>query len=307
MIGAQITIPTKRRNSLICHFYLESLFSASSSNERKFWGFLIFGKALNRISAFPDGGPYLGPMFSKNFMRCLINQLSDSERYLHKAAHKCMRALLQKAELTPWTVPVIFARLVSNSGTPNFGSLTKTKYVDKIMILADEDGLDAIIGEFRKILLNPLESKESSDSGEESQQRKTKAAEVRRQWVADQMITLIRNGKSVKAEVWIKNAVSLLAGFGFLEVPVRGAELGIPVSSTSQAMFRSRLMSCLSHLLSVKDNISGDETWPYRAVKKAINSKDTLAIELDDTIEIAIKNAQSTLKEINKKVKSLPI
>ena len=246
-------------------------------------------------------------MFSKNFMRCLINQLSDSERYLHKAAHKCMRALLQKAELTPWTVPVIFARLVSNSGTPNFGSLTKTKYVDKIMILADEDGLDAIIGEFRKILLNPLESKESSDLGEESQQRKTKAAEVRRQWVADQMITLIRNGKSVKAEVWIKNAVSLLAGFGFLEVPVRGAELGIPVSSTSQAMFRSRLMSCLSHLLSVKDNISGDETWPYRAVKKAINSKDTLAIELDDTIEIAIKNAQSTLKEINKKVKSLPI
>ncbi|KAG0125497.1 DNA polymerase phi-domain-containing protein [Tuber indicum] len=279
----------------------ESLFSASSSNHRKFWGFLIFGKALNQIFVFSDGGSYLAPMFSKNFMRCLINQLSDPERYLHKAAQKCIRTLLQKAESTPWTAPVIFAQLVSNNGTPNFDSLTKTKYVDKIMILADEDGLDAIIGGFRKILLDPLQPKWNSDLGEESRQQKTKTAEVRRQWAADQILTLIRNGKSVKAESWIGNAVSLLAGFGFLETPVRGAELGIPVSPASQLMFRSRLMSCLSHLLSTKDDISGNETWPYRAVKKTLNNKETLTIELDDTIETAIKSAQSTLKKINKK------
>ncbi|PWW79058.1 hypothetical protein C7212DRAFT_275448 [Tuber magnatum] len=279
----------------------ESLFSASSSNERKFWGFLIFGNALNRILAFPDGGSYLAPVFSKNFMRCLINQLSDPERYLHKAAQKCARTLLQKAESTPWTAPVIFAQLVSNNGTPNFDSLTKTKYADKIMILADEDGLGAVIGEFRKILLDPLGSKGNSYSGEESQQQKVKTAEVRRQWAADQMLTLVRNGKSVKAESWIKSAVSLLAGFGFLEAPVRGTELGAPVSPTSQAMFRSRLMSCLSNLLSIKDNVSGDETWPYRAVKKALNHKDTLVLELDDTIRTSIENAQSTLKEINKR------
>jgi DNA polymerase phi len=59
----------------------ESLFSRSASNERKYWGFVIFQRALPRVKA--DDLPML---FTKNFMRTWINHLSRFDRYLHSFA-----------------------------------------------------------------------------------------------------------------------------------------------------------------------------------------------------------------------------
>jgi DNA polymerase phi len=59
----------------------ESLFSITSSPERKYWGFQMFEKALPRISERD-----LPMLFTKNFMRTWINHLSKRDRYLHKAA-----------------------------------------------------------------------------------------------------------------------------------------------------------------------------------------------------------------------------
>jgi DNA polymerase phi len=61
---------------------IESLFSSTSSPERKYWGFQLFQKALPKIRN-PQDLPFL---FTKNFMRTWINHLSKSDRYLHKAA-----------------------------------------------------------------------------------------------------------------------------------------------------------------------------------------------------------------------------
>ena len=67
----------------------ESLFASTSSPERKYWGFQVFQKALPRVSA--DDMPML---FTKNFMRSWINHLSNSDRYLHKAARQVVRIAL---------------------------------------------------------------------------------------------------------------------------------------------------------------------------------------------------------------------
>lgn len=67
---------------------LESLFSSTSSPERKYWGFQVFTKALPRVNA--DDMPML---FTKNFMRSWINHLSNSDRYLHKAARQVVSIL----------------------------------------------------------------------------------------------------------------------------------------------------------------------------------------------------------------------
>ena len=64
----------------------ESLFSAAASNERKYWGFQIFQKALPRVPAAD-----LPMLFTKNFMRSWINHLSNSDRYLHKIAKQVVR------------------------------------------------------------------------------------------------------------------------------------------------------------------------------------------------------------------------
>lgn len=87
---------------LSVHYYLfmpntplsESLFAATASPERKYWGFQVFQKALAR--AGPETIPFL---FTKNFMRCWINHLSKDDRYLHKIAHQavCTSNLLEVA------------------------------------------------------------------------------------------------------------------------------------------------------------------------------------------------------------------
>lgn len=59
----------------------ESLFSGSASNERKYWGFVIFQRALPRLKAVD-----LPMLFTKNFMRTWINHLSHFDRYLHSFA-----------------------------------------------------------------------------------------------------------------------------------------------------------------------------------------------------------------------------
>jgi DNA polymerase phi len=66
--------------------YAETLFGASSSPERKFWGFLVFKKALRRVD-----GTDLPMLFTKNFMRSWINHLSHKDRHLHKISLDVVR------------------------------------------------------------------------------------------------------------------------------------------------------------------------------------------------------------------------
>ncbi|KAI5849467.1 DNA polymerase phi-domain-containing protein [Morchella snyderi] len=265
----------------------ESLFSTSASEERKFHGFLLFAKALEQTT--PSTSQHLSALFTKNFMRSLINQLSDASRYLHKAAAKCARALLAKAEAAPWSAPIIVTQLIANNGTPSFDSLTKGKHVEKILCLADEDGLVEVVRVLRGIMLAPGVDE-------------VKTAEVRRQWACDQILSVVRSSKSVKSGAWLKEVVELFTAFGHFDVQ-EGATPS--VSASSQGMFRSRLMSCLSHLITLKDTADGDGTWPYRAVKTIGALKKTdgykLAIDIDDVIAEALKSATKTLERIRKK------
>jgi len=74
----------------------DTLFGPSSSPERKFWGFLVFKKALGRVDS--TGLPML---FTKNFMRCWINHLSEKDRYLHKISLDVVR----------WLSPVYYSSM----------------------------------------------------------------------------------------------------------------------------------------------------------------------------------------------------
>ena len=68
----------------------ESLFSSTSSPQRKYWGFQVFQKALTRVTEVN-----MPMLFTKNFMRSWINHLSKRDRYLHKVAHQTVRILGQ--------------------------------------------------------------------------------------------------------------------------------------------------------------------------------------------------------------------
>ena len=68
---------------------IDSLFSATASPHRKYWGFQVFQKALPRVDA--NTMPML---FTRNLMRSWINHLSHKDRYLHKIALQVVRCHL---------------------------------------------------------------------------------------------------------------------------------------------------------------------------------------------------------------------
>jgi DNA polymerase phi len=287
--------------SILTHDPSDSLFANSSSDERKLWGFLFFLKSLDCASTPAD----LSAMFSKNFMRCMINQLADTERYLNKAAAKTSRALIAKAGSAPWTAPVVFRQLVTNHGTPNFDYVTKSKTIDKILCSADSSGLVEIVSELWNVILNPLASPPDVDP--------SKVAEARRQWAADQILSVIRNGKTTKNESWLRKVVEMFTTFGHFDVLDKKKKPAVPVSTNSQGMFRARLMSCLTHLIALKDVKQGEdegESWPYIAFKtlgdlQGKKTKYKLAVEFDETISEAVDKATKSLEKLRKRRSSL--
>jgi DNA polymerase phi len=60
---------------------LECLFDSDTTHQRKFWGFQLFEKALKLC---PEEN--ISSLFTPNFMRALINNSYEKNRYLHEAA-----------------------------------------------------------------------------------------------------------------------------------------------------------------------------------------------------------------------------
>jgi len=243
-------------------------------------------------------------MFSKNLMRCMINQLADADRYLNKAAAKVSRALITNAESAPWTAPVIFKQLVANNGTPSFDQLTRTKTVDKVLCSADEAGLVEVVGTLRDIISNPLGSSPDVEDG-------IKVAEVRRQWAADQILSAIRSGKTVKAESWLKNVVELFVTYGYFAVMDKKRKPVVPVTTTSQEMFRARLMSSLTHLITLKESGGNSESWPYLAMKTLADLEEKknsykFVVDFDEEIAKALQKAIKAVEKLRKKRASDP-
>lgn len=162
-----------------------------------------------------------------------------------------------------------------------------------------------VVGVLKNIILSPI-----TTAGEvkEEPAQVTKIAEARRQWAADLILTAVRNGKSPKTEPWLNEVVTMFASFGHFDIVDKKKAPNPPISTSSQSMFRARLLSCLSYLITIKEGDVGEraETWPYKAVR-AISTlqKDrnyNLAVEFDDVIEETLRRALKTLERIRKKL-----
>jgi DNA polymerase phi len=235
-------------------------------------------------------------------MRCMINQLSDPERYLNKAATRVTHSLVSKANSAPWMAPVAFKQLVSNNGAPNFDQLTKTKTVEKVLCAVDQSGLAYIVDELKDAILNPLKSSTDVDNP-------TRVSEVRRQWAADQILTLMRRNPAAKEGSLAKKYIQMLTTFAYFNVKNKTQVSIPPFSTSSQEMFRTRLMSCLTLLIASKTETATDEpgemNWPYVAVKKIVElqAKDgyDIAIERGDIISSALNKALKAVEKLRKK------
>lgn len=137
----------------------ESLFSSSSSPQRKYWGFQVFQLALSKAPL--ETVPHL---FTKNFMRTWINHLREKDRYLHGMAEQvvgfgsmmnecpfpkqpCFQAenVQKYVRLQPSLGFTLILQLTGVNGNRAFDKLTRTKTVEGILSGMDASGVENYI------------------------------------------------------------------------------------------------------------------------------------------------------------------
>ncbi|KAI9803822.1 MAG: hypothetical protein M1825_001702 [Sarcosagium campestre] len=262
----------------------ESLFSASSSQERKHWGMLLFSEIIRDAPK-----EYIRDVFTKNMTRCIINQLSNGERYLHRTAVRSLKDVHTRLASDPDLALDVVTGLETGNGAYNFDQITKTKTIGSILAATDSKTMLKIIDLFEKAIQGP---------GKDD----VKGVEATRQSFADQIVSALRSRKLDAAEAWITKSLQLFARLGYFKA-ITAEDQAIPVlSSASQAMFRARLSSSFAHLMSIDDTES--TIWAYevlrymKALEKRPNEYSSL-VEFDGKINKARTSARKRMKELH--------
>ncbi|KAK2624058.1 hypothetical protein QTJ16_006692 [Diplocarpon rosae] len=261
----------------------ETLFSSTASRERKYWGFLLFQKVIKEATSY---GKLLPSVFSHNLVRCLINHVQESDRFLHQAANKSLNVLVNAVHANPEILAIILPCLISGHGAYNFDRISKTKTIEKLLGLVVDSNVTSIIG----ILKEPVLILEGTDTD------LVKEAEVRRQIFGDYILIIIRKVNLIDDETrnitWIKEtALPILARFAYGE----NFKCKPPFSEKTRTLFRNRLMSSFSHLLS---DLKG-----YTFPCDLLTTFAADGVQMDDEITDAKDRAVSTLEKISKKIK----
>ncbi|TCD65622.1 hypothetical protein EIP91_002427 [Steccherinum ochraceum] len=231
----------------------ESLFATSSSPERKYWGFQVFRKSLARASAAD-----MPLLFTKNFMRTWINHLSNSDRYLHKAAKQVANDILGLVRQNPKLGFTLILQLTGVNGSHQFDRLTKTKTVETILTSMDVDGIQSYID----YLLQQVNDKDGSSADD------IPAINARRIWIVDQLAALLRNGAIPKDDTWVQGILDWLTVHSLCIVRKKSEKSKLlalhvvpspPFSDDLHKACKTRLLSCLADLAGQVSVIHVDE------------------------------------------------
>ena len=275
----------------------EALFAASSSEERKYWGFLLFQRMIP--SAPVD---LLSNLFTNNLMRCLINQLASPERYLHRAAERSTKAILARARMNPVTkAPFLKALLSPINGDINFDKNTRSKTVETLTSIVDDPSFEQVVQVYEDLILRP---------GTEDE----KTAASKRQSAADQLVSAVRSTQLHPSEkslangecfLNIRRTLALLAKFAYFGVDApddRCISASPTISQASREMFRTRLSSCLSSLVAKSTGVPCSFAYDiicdiHRREEDAGHL--TIVLNADDTVRSVLKGAWQVLGKVH--------
>ncbi|KAL1966912.1 hypothetical protein VTN77DRAFT_3656 [Rasamsonia byssochlamydoides] len=263
------------------------LFAAASSEERKYWGFLLFIKALNEAPLH-----LASLVFTKNLVRCLMNQLAVEDRYLHRMAQKAAKSIHARVSKEPEFAAAAVNGLLGPSGSVNFDQITKTKTVDKIVVEASPDALKQIVSLLERLIAVP---------GTDGQ-----AAASSRQSLAGLLVSIVRSRSSAGEEYQpiMEDVLSVFVRFAYFVA--QGDNAPQPsLSQTTQELFRTRINSCLNSLISNSKDPAGLSYSVVRKIRDSAKSAESgkFIIEMDDKIRESVEGAFKSLKKLSSKAK----
>lgn len=229
----------------------EALFANTSSAERKYWGFQVFERALPLL---PEEQVPL--VFTPNFMRSWMNNLSSADRHLHKAAVQAARSVQEHVKAHPAAGFTLLSQLVGKHGRPDFDKVTKTKTVESIMASLTLDGVDKYVAYLESVL--------HGTGGEDD----AAGVEERRTWALDQMLALCRNGAVPKGDAWISRVLDdmLVHGLFLVRKADKKSKIvalrSVPkpaLSETTAATARARFFSAIVEVTSAQKDKEGEK------------------------------------------------
>ena len=275
----------------VCYWsslFSDSLFSASASDQRKYWGFVLFQCAISNVPA-----ALIPCIFSKNFLRCFTNQLASSDRYLHPSAKKAVKSINARIENEPCVaVKVLACLLKPPNGRINFDQVTKTKTVEKLLAQVDDHDLSDLLQMYSVFILKPNAQNE-------------KAAAVDRQIAADHLLNIARSRQALadadparpsEPTLFVRHVLALLAKHTYFDQRQGTTPPSMlcspPIAETTRSVFRSRIASCLIHILAKSAQPAG---FVYELIDN-IRSQE----ESEDGRLLTLEHDESVSKSINK-------
>ena len=276
---------------------LDGLFSMSSSNERKYWGFLLFDKYVQDLSA-----PTIDVLLGKNFVRCLMNQLAQQDRYLHRMAEKVLRTIHARVSNEPFLASIFIEKLTKNTGFVNFDAATKTRTIDKLLGQADTSVLDQIVLGLNDVILQPR-------TGDE------KSAASARQIVADQLLSIVRSRAYPSSSdiqfTQHRDCISLILNtFVKYGYPSTGQDSSSakhnpipPLTEPTKEIFRSRLNSALGHVMTKVPTATSHAYDVLCCIRCQANITDYFQFDAD--ITRIVERGWKTLEKIHSKEKTV--
>jgi len=275
----------------------DGLFSTSSTDQRKYWGLMLFQRLLRNVPT-----NLLPTIFSDRLMRCLINQLASQERYLHTAAQKALNSICARVEQEPSaTIIIIKAMSRSPDGPINFDQISRTKVVEKLLAHVQDYSLVELSSLFSQLITKASEQDE-------------KTAATSKRMAADQLVSVMRSklisastkgSNSSETNVFIDQAFALLAKHAYFvhrqQFPASVPTLEEPTAKLSREMFKSRISSSLSIVLA-KCAEPAPVSYNLIAYIRSLEKEDNdlnLPFNSDDAVKKTIEKAWSTLKKIH--------
>ncbi|KAJ5286666.1 hypothetical protein N7478_002352 [Penicillium angulare] len=272
-----------------------SLFASASSDERKYWGFLLFNKVLNEGTS-----SQASHVFTKNLVRCLTNQLAVEDRYLHRMAVKASKAIQTRVSTEPGFAAAAVGGLMGTAGAVNFDQATKTKTIEKIVADANREALEDIVPMFGKLLTHPGASDD-------------KVAASNRQFIAGSLLSIVRakasTGNDDSEEDFqsvLEQILSILVRFAYFPNTDDASTAPQPaLSQATQEMLRNRINSSLNSLLTSPKYAAAIPYAVVKQIRDAIKSEEygKFIINMDDKLQDSVKTAFKSLKKLSSKEK----
>ena len=276
-------------------FSLDGLFGGTASDERKYWGLGLFQKGLSIANA-PE---QITTLFSPKLVQCLINQLASEERYLHRAAEKVRKALVDKARGNQDAKIMLIEALLTN-GHITFDKVSKTRTIEDMISDIDESSSSQICEIYKAVILSP-----GTDD--------PKLASQARQIASDQLLGAVRStkfgdGKTKSEEKCsgkiIRNILSLLAAFAYFDL---NEEAQPEISAATRSCFRARLSSCLTYLAASANDSAEFTAHVTNVISKRENIADNakLLLEAESDVQEVLDQALKVIRRFRKDLESV--